>query len=217
MKSLKGKMLVSLASVAMLGGIVVGSTQAFAAFPDTAVKVRFNPDLTPPTTDPTALELRAIPTHADFGSMEVGAGNIASATVQGSGYVKVHDGRTTTVGNEWEVTATASTLVSGSDVIDDAEITINSTAPVLDWTAGANATDEGSYGGTTAVNIARPGTVLTTDGTTKAFANTTASKQQGFAIPVDGMNILVPDAPTSYANKEFSGTIKWELNDLVLP
>ncbi|MBO1306894.1 WxL domain-containing protein [Enterococcus sp. 669A] len=208
-------MLVSLASVAMLGGIVVGSTQAFAAFPDTAVKVKFNADLTPPTTDPTALELRAIPTHADFGSMEVGAGHTASATVQGSGYVKVHDGRA--AGQAWEVTAAASTLVSGSDVIDDAEITINSAAPVLDWTAGTNPTDPGTLGSaTTAVTVARPGTVLTTDGTTKAFANTTSSDTQGFAIPVDGMDIMVPDAPTSYANKEFSGTITWTLNNTIM-
>ena len=184
MKDLKGKVLVGLASVSMLGGIALGSVQGFAAFPNTDVQVKFNADVTPPVVNPTALELRALPSFADFGTLQTGAGLTSSATVQGSGYVKLFDGRT--AGQEWKVSAKASTLTSGSDVINDATITINSTGAVQEWTPGATATDPGTIVGASGVTVnVTAATALTTNGTsTVDFAKAPVSAQEGYAIPI---------------------------------
>lgn len=212
MKDLKGKVLVGLASVSMLGGIALGSVQGFAAFPNTDVQVKFNADVNPPVIDPTALELRALPSFADFGTLQTGTGLISTATVQSSGYVKLNDGRT--AGQEWKVSAKASTLTSGSDVINDATITINSSGAVQEWTPGATATDQGTIVGPTGTTVVvTPATSLTTNGTTTAeFARAAVSAQEGYAIPVTSMQINIPNAPSSYAGKTFNGTITWTIS-----
>lgn len=211
MKDLKGKLLVGTASLAMLGGIALGGVSAFAAYPDTDVQVRFNADVTPPVIDPTALELRALPAFVDFGTLDTGAGSTATVTVPGSGYVKLNDGRATPL--QWGVDAKASTLTSGSDVIDDAEITIVSSGAVQEWTPGTLPTDLGVIVGPSGTVITRPAsTVLDTDGTTtQRFAETAASDGGGYAIPVSSMKIDVPSTPTSYAGKTFNGKITWTI------
>lgn len=215
MRDLRGKVLVGLASVSMLGGIALGSVQAFAAFPNTDVQVGFSEDVTPPIVNPTALELRALPSFANFGTLETGAGLTSSATVQGSGYVKLNDGRAP--GQEWKVSAKASTLTSGSDVIDDATITINSSGAVQEWTPGATATDPGTIVGPSGVTVnVTAATQLTTNGTTTAeFARAAVSAQEGYAIPITSMQISIPNAPSSYAGKTFTGTVLWTISDTI--
>lgn len=213
MKDLKGKLLVGTASLAMLGGIALGGIGAFAL--DTDVQVRFNADVTPPVIDPDELELRAVPAFVDFGTLNTGAGLTSTVTATGSGYVKVNDGRT--AGQDWQVNAKAAELVSGSDVIDDATITITSTGDVKKWTPGPTPTHPGTVdAAASGAVIDRPvgGTVLVTDDTTTDYlANTDASLQEGYAIPISSVKIDIPNAPSSYAGKTFDGKITWTISD----
>lgn len=223
MKDLKGKVLVGLASVSMLGGIALGSVQAFADFPNTGVEVQFNDDIVPPDVDPGVLELRAVPGFANFQTMTAGDNTqqVNAGVITGSGHVKLNDGREDadiTGNREWQLSASASELVSGSDVIDDATIDIASTRDVEDWTSSdTDPYDRGTLGGPTATQVTRQDMSLTTDGTSEWYAKTTAGEKQGYAVPYDSMQLTVPSAPESFAGKTFEGTITWTLNDTVTP
>lgn len=223
MISKKRKVLVSLASVAMLGGITLGSVGAFAADDDdlsTGVAVDFNEDDVPPIIDPDVLQLRAVPSYATFNTMTAGRNNqqVSARSVAGSGHVKLNDGRDDTdiSGNrEWSVSARASTLVSGSDEINDATISIATPGDALDWTPGATPTDRGTLGAPNA-SVTKQDLSLTTDGlTSEEFAHTTTGDKQGYAIPYGDMEMTVPNAPSSFGGKTFTGTITWSLSDTV--
>lgn len=233
MKSLKGKMLVSLASVAMLGGVTLGSVGVFATQSEdrTQVEVTFSGETNPPVT-PDTLQLVSVPAFAAFGGANdtnntntIVAGTAISSRVGTltSGYVKINDARNNAVtqGTDWALTASASPLVDGGDTISNGSITLASAGlnDVKAWTPGSptmlpGTVDTGAYGGladfTKATSIDLP-----LDNSSMPVASATGSVQgEGYAVPIDSASLNITSTLSSYANRTFDGAITWTLDDL---
>ena len=233
MKSLKGKMLVSLASVAMLGGVTLGSVGAFATqtSDDTRVEVTFSGETNPPVT-PDTLQLHSVPAFAAFGGANdtnnpniIVAGTAVSSRVGTltSGYVKINDARNNAVtqGTDWELTAKASPLVNAGDTISNGNITLASAGAntIKAWTPGSpvalpGTVSSGNYAGT--ATITKPTSiVLPLDDSSVTVAEATNSVQgEGYAVPIDSASLNITSTLSSYANKTFEGAITWTLDDL---
>ena len=232
MRDLKGKVLVGLASVSMLGGIALGSVQAFAAqtSDETEVEVTFSGETNPPVT-PNTLQLHSVPAFAAFGgandsanSSLIVAGNAVTSRVGTltSNYVKINDARNDSVtqGTDWELTASASPLVEGADTISNGNITLASAGAdtIKAWTPGSPTalpgTVSGDYAGT--ATITKPTSiVLPLDDTSVTVAEAANSVQgEGYAVPIDLASLNITSTLASYANRTFEGTITWTLDDL---
>lgn len=238
MKSLKGKVLVSLASVAILGGVTLGSVGAFAdvsgSGAQTGVDVRFSGTIEPPGTAGN-LQLNSVPAFVGFGTGAVNtpnapfvAGNAITSHVGdlSDPYVKINDDRPTggSESTEWKLQADASSLTevsSGTEVISNGSININSSDAntLKEWTPGTapNYTpgvvdDNSSY--TTGVSKATT-TTLPLGGGAQDIASTTTSARQGYAVKIDSMDLTVLSTNRSYAGKTFRGTITWTLTETV--
>lgn len=233
MKDLKGKVLVGLASVSMLGGIALGSVQGFATqtSDETQVEVRFSGETNPPVT-PNTLQLHAVPAFAAFGGPNdsantnvIVAGNAVTSRVGTltSNYVKINDARNNAVtqGTDWELTASASPLVEGADSISNGNITLASAGAdtIKAWTPGSptalpGTVSPGNYAGT--ATITKPTSiVLPLDDTSVTVAEAVNSVQgEGYAVPIDSASLNITSTSTSYANRTFEGTITWTLDDL---
>ncbi|MFQ7233453.1 MAG: hypothetical protein ACLRPU_01165, partial [Enterococcus hulanensis] len=128
MKDLKGKLVVSLASLSVLGLAFAGSIGGFADTLDTPVRVQFESEghVTNPDPDPEVLQMRFVPNLVDFGNTHT-AGNALTQSIGTAGkYVALYDGRDSSVtNNEWTLSASASNLtnpVASSQVINSGKI-----------------------------------------------------------------------------------------------
>ena len=238
MTNLKGKVLVGLASVAVLGGVTVGSVGAFAdvaGSDSTRVQAKFRGTNEPPVR-PGTLQLNSVPTFVGFGT---GADNTSnSAFHAGSGisshvgdlsdpYVKINDERSSNPNDdpstEWTLEASASPLTSTDNIheISNGNITLNSSGEnsVKEWTPGINPNytpgqvdDSSSYtdGVTKAESVP-----LQLDNTSREVAKTDMSARRGYAVKIDSMKLSVDSTQASYAGKTFEGTITWTLSDTI--
>lgn len=140
MKDLKGKLVISLASLSVVGLAFAGSIGGFADTLDTPVRVQFESEgqIPNPEPDPDELQLRFIPDLVDFGNAHT-AGNAVTQSINTSGkYVALYDGRDTSVtNNEWTLSASASNLtnpVAPAQVINSGKIKV-AVGDVKDWSA----------------------------------------------------------------------------------
>lgn len=217
MKDLKGKVLVGLASVSMLGGIALGSVQGFAALNATSdVQVRFNP-YTGGGEDPGDLALAYVPAGFDFGSHNVSPGAQSYAgTMGGANYIAVDDDRSTV--GQWKLTAAATALSSTTttQTISSGNITLTSTSAVRDYDISVGTPNvPGAVGSPiSGVTVTRPASsVLTLGGGAVEIASTaTSAADQGFAIPIDTVNMNIT-SENAHGGQTFGGTINWTLSD----
>ncbi|EOH94486.1 WxL domain-containing protein [Enterococcus pallens] len=219
MKDLKGKVLVGLASVSMLGGIALGSVQGFAALTgDTDAQVRFNP-YSGGGEDTGNLALAYVPAGIDFGTQNVDAGNAVSyaGNTGGANYLAVDDDRTTP--GQWKLVAAATVLSSTTtaQTISSGDITLTSTAAVRDYDVSVGTPDvSGAVGNPIAgVTVTRPASsVLTLGGGTADIASTATSANQGLAIPIDSVQMNIT-SQNAHGGQTFTGKINWTLSDTI--
>lgn len=227
MTSLKGKVLVGLASTAMLGGIVLGGTQASADevnSRDTDVTVGFS-DNTIIDPDPNALELRAYPSAADFGNrndLVATDGNIIQSFEKEIEYgagaaLGIYDGRSDEQGNTWELTGKASELkTTAGESIGSGAITFKHSLGVKNWLDGEYDSLPGIREADNASDVTSTNATELTlgDESSTVVAGTSASiHRQGYAIPVESAKLTVPNIRSTVAGKQFSGKVTWTLND----
>lgn len=228
MTGLKGKVLVGLASTAMLGGIVLGGTQASADevnSRDTDVAVGFsdNTIIEPPA--PNALELCAYPSAADFGNgnnLQDSNGNPNTSfekeiEYQGGAALGIWDGRSDEQGNTWELTGKASELkTAAGESIGSGSITFKHSLGVKNWMDGEYESLPGIRESASNPDVTSTAATELTLGaeSSTAVASTTASVHgQGYAIPVESAKLTVPNIRRTVAGKQFSGKVTWTLND----
>ncbi|MGY0354370.1 WxL domain-containing protein [Enterococcus avium] len=243
MTNLKGKVLVGLASVAVLGGVTVGSVGAFAdvaGSDSTGVQAKFRGTNEPPV-NPGTLQLNSVPTFVGFGTGEVNTPNEAFQAGEGitshtgelsDPYVKINDERSSSLdpddpnydpSTEWKLEASASPLRStdSSHEISNGNITLNSSGEnsVKEWTPGIypNYTPgqvDDSSSYTDGVTKAES-VPLQLDNTSREVAKTNMSARRGYAVKIDSMKLSVDSTQASYAGKTFEGTITWTLSDTI--
>lgn len=225
MKDLKGKLVVSLASLSVLGLAFAGSIGGFADTLDTPVRVQFESEghVTNPDPDPEVLQMRFVPNLVDFGNTHT-AGNALTQSIGTTGkYVALYDGRDSSVtNNEWTLSASASNLtnpVASSQVINSGKIKV-SVGDMKDWAApsaptAANTTTNAAnitVGSGIAAGVAE----LTLDGTSTELAKTDSSiSDHGYALPINSMTLELAagDSTTAFAGQAFYGNITWALTD----
>ncbi|MEO1769223.1 WxL domain-containing protein [Candidatus Enterococcus ferrettii] len=218
MKALKGKAVVSLASLAVLGGVGLGSIQAFAL--DTPVKVQFQADGHITEPDPDALQLRFVPDLVDFGATHVAGNAVAQQVNTTNKYVALYDGRDS--GNEWTLSASASNLAnvaSPTQVIDSGTIDV-AVGTVKDWAApseptSTNVTTDAANITVDSANVVAGSVALSLDGTSKDIVKTNAGlADHGYALPISSMTLNLADSATaSAAGQTYTGEITWALSD----
>lgn len=223
MKSLKGKMLVSLASVAMLGGVTLGSVGAFASTIErTDVQVQFNP-YTGGGENPGNLALAYVPGGIDFGNNTIVAApspESYSGNTNGANFVAVDDDRP--AGTTWALGAAASVLESTttSQTISSGNIRLMSTTDVLNYDVNVGTPlVSGALGGPVAAGtISRQTTATDSElilgGGSVDIAWTSASQNQGYAIPIDSVNLNIT-TQNAYSGQTFTGKITWTLRDTI--
>ena len=225
MKDLKGKLVVSLASLSVLGLAFAGSIGGFADTLDTPVRVQFEAEgLIPnPNPDPDELQLRFVPNLVDFGNTHT-AGNALTQSIGTSGkYVALYDGRDTALtNNEWTLSASASNLtnpVAPAQVINSGKIKV-AVGSMKDWGAPSAPTSANTT--TNAANITVGSGItagvaeLALDGTTTELAKTDSCiSDHGYALPIDSMTLELAagDSNTAFAGQSFQGNITWALTD----
>lgn len=219
MKDLKGKVLVGLASVSMMGGIALGSVQGFAALTaNTDAQVRFNP-YTGGGEDPGNLALAYVPAGIDFGNNNVSAGTALSlpGNTGGANYLAVDDDRA--AGGQWKLSAAASTLQSTTtaQTISSGNITLASTAAVLDYDASIGTpADPASLGSAiSGPTVTRPASsVLSLGGGAVTIASSANSVDQGYAIPLNSVHLNMT-SQNAHGGQTFAGEINWTLSDTI--
>lgn len=218
MKDLKGKVLVGLASVSMLGGIALGSVQGFAALNATSdVQVRFNP-YTGGGEDPGNLALAHAPAGIDFGNNTlVAPGTPVSypGNTNGANYVAVDDDRV--AGGDWKLTAAATVLSSTttSQTISSGNITLTSTTNVRDYDVNIGTpANPASLGGVSTGVTQSASSVLSLGGGAETIATSTNTVNQGYAIPIDSVTLNMTTA-NAYGGQTFGGQINWTLSDTI--
>ena len=225
MKILKGKAFVSLASLAILGGITVGSVGVFATDQiETPVRVQFEEPgeiIVPPGRE--ELSLVAVPDLTDFDSHEAGnAVQHTAVTTPSTRYVGLHDDRPGSEldNGQWTLTAKASELentANSSVTIDSGNINV-SVGTWNDWTMGTSVTTATTP---TLSNI-QAGTglngsilPLTLDDTSYEVAKTDNSSRQGYALPIQSMELSLTTTDADWAGQTFEGNITWTLTNTI--
>lgn len=220
MRDLRGKVLVGLASVSMLGGIALGSVQAFAAFPNTDAEVTFRRYDGPGEGGDGVLSLRNTPPGIDFGTHTIDAGNAVTfpGDLNGADYVALRDDRPNTDPYNWQLQATASNLTSGASTIsevDSGAIELTSTTAIKLWTPNGNDPVIGNDHSTQSLFERQAGTIsLPLDGNTSktiAATDNTYNERGRYAVPVDSANLKLV-SQMAHAGKTYRGTITWTLN-----
>ncbi len=234
MISKKRKVLVSLASVAMLGGITLGSVGAFAAEvgrETTDVQARFSGETPPPDLTDT-LQLITVPQFAGFGTADNSPGLEAGNAVQRTGYISsnravVRDARPdNTTGEQWKLSAAATSLTATNDdgtteTISDtptnfANITLKSAGENAAnfWTPSSNELPLPGIDGPAATGVTKDETtVLPLGGEAREFASATSTLGNGYTIPIDSMELNIASTNSEWAGKTFSGSIAWTLDN----
>lgn len=225
MKDLKGKLVVSMASLSILGMAFAGSIGSFADSLDTPVRVQFETEghIPNPNPDPDELQLRFVPDLVDFGNSHT-AGNALTQTIGTSGkYVALYDGRDSSVtNNEWTLSASASNLVNPvapTQLINSGKIKV-AVGTMKDWTApsvpSATTTPTNAANITIGSDVTAGVAELTLDGTSAELAKTdTSISDHGYALPIDSMTLELAagDTNAAFAGQTFQGDITWALTD----
>ena len=140
MTGLKGKALVSLATLGILGGASLGavgvSADTYTTNADTDVAVGFSDNgILDPITGP--LSLVNYPAAADFGTgvhaNTVVPGQFSKTHTYSDAMLSLWDAREAEESTSWTLTGSASDLTSGSDTVGNGAITFNHAAGVKDW------------------------------------------------------------------------------------
>lgn len=228
MKDLKGKVLVGLASVSMLGGIALGSVQGFADNSlDTDVRVQFAADgYTPdPNPNPNDLQLRFVPDLFDFGNtLQANGSAVTSAAQTVNKYVTMYDGRPSTA-NNWKMEAKASILTNTTDsarTINTGNVTVN-IGKVMEWT-NQNAPTSANVGTTPMANVTNQivtgantnaDLVLPLNGSTSVeiARSTSVVQNKGYAVPINTAKLTVTGVAAD-AGHTYTGTITWTASTL---
>ncbi|EOH75730.1 WxL domain-containing protein [Enterococcus malodoratus] len=225
MKDLKGKLLLCIASLSILGMAFAGSIGGFADTLDTPVRVQFEADghVPNPNPDPDELQLRFVPNLVDFGNAHT-AGNAVTQSIGTSGkYVALYDGRDSNESNnEWTLSASASSLtnpVAPAQVINSGKIKV-AVGTMKDWTAPSEPTAATATADAADITVGSGVTAgvaeLSLDGTSAELAKTDASiSDHGYALPIDSMTLELAagDSNTNFAGQTFHGNITWALTD----
>ncbi len=228
MKDLKGKVLVGLASVSMLGGIALGSVQGFADNSlDTGVRVQFATDgyIPEPDPDPNDLQMRFVPDMFNFGNTLQATGSAVTSPAQAvNKYVTLYDGRPSTA-NNWKMDAKASILTNVADstrTINTGNVTVN-IGKVMEWTDQnvpsatnvgttpmANVTNQVVTGANTSADL-----VLPINGSTSVeiARSTSVIQNKGYAVPINTAKLTVTGV-TADAGQTYTGTITWTASTL---
>lgn len=228
MKSIKGKVFVSLASVTMLGGIALGSAQVFADNSlDTDVRVQFKADgYTPePNPNPDDLQLRFVPDVFNFGNTLAASGSaVTSAAQPVNKYVTMYDGRASTA-NNWKLEAKASILTNSAEssrTINTGNVTVN-IGKVMEWTNQnvpsaanvgttplANVTNQVVTGANTSADL-----VLPINGSTSVeiARSTSVVQDKGYAVPINTAKLTVTGVAAD-AGQTYTGAITWTASTL---
>ncbi|MGL9730084.1 WxL domain-containing protein [Enterococcus sp. DIV0756] len=225
MKSLKGKMLVSLASVATLGAVTLGSVGVFAANAgneNSDVTVGFRNYTEPPGTGDGILSLQHVPEVMNFGASNTAGGTLTALTgdLNGAEYAMLRDDRAVSDPTDWELSAKASNLTAtdNSSIITNGDIRIGSTGAIKEWGPSSLDPTQPQLGSDYASQptVTRTPVVLPLDGTTSdTLATTSDAGTRGyFALPLDSVEMNITSV-SSQAGKQFTGTVTWTLDDLV--
>lgn len=222
MTNLKGKVLVGLASVAVLGGVTVGSVGAFAATEgQTPTRVQFEEEghiITPP--NPGELSLVAVPALTDFATHEAGnAVSHTAVTSPATRYVGLHDDRPDSAGGAgtWKLTAKASELeniANTTQTINTGSIDV-SVGTWNNWTMGEPVTTATSPTSTNITPNASAVRSLDLGGSSVDFGETTTSDRQGYALPIQSMTLNLASTQTSWSGQTFDGNITWTLSNTI--
>ncbi|MGG5315458.1 WxL domain-containing protein [Enterococcus sp. AZ072] len=214
MKNLKQKVLVGLASTAMMGGICVGGIGAFAAdTADTPVKVSFDADghiVIPEDGDD--LSLRYVPALVDFETHTAGEAVTSNVTLSNR-YVALRDIRPGTSGTDWKLSAKASALASTSATISTGSIKV-SVGDTLDWTEPLEPTSS-NLGGVAAGVTETASVTLPLGGASLEIAQSSTGTRQGFAVPIQAMELNLAAADTDHPSDTFEGNVTWTLSDTI--
>lgn len=226
----KTKVTAGLLSVAILGGVALGlgANNASAASLDTPVRVQFEDggQITDPDPANGTLQLKTVPALYDFGTHTAGNAVQHTASIpQSVRYVGLHDDRTTSAssGGEWKLTANASELVNvanGSATPIDSGVLNIGVGSWKDWTIGSSVTTATTNTSSTITDGAGiSGTTLSLDldGASKVVATTNNSSIQGYALPINSveLSLAAADTNSTMAGQTFSGNIIWTLEDTI--
>lgn len=228
---MKNKRLVTaLLGTAFAGGLLVQALPVDAATVgggSTGGSVGFSDHIVPPNPGTGKLQLLYIPKSFDFkndNSNTTAAKTYAASNGQ-TKYAVVRDERTAAPTDEWKLTAKASTLVDGTDVLTGAsyETTGNAVKQYVS-ASGANTEVPETAGAVVALPGSVTGPTFTAAQSWKADGTTTNVVAQGsdaagtskdkFALELNGISLKVP-ANTSKDGKQYKGKIDWSLEDAI--
>lgn len=226
----KKKLVTSLVTTSMLGGLLVGGMSASAAQVDsdkTKVEFGFIKDYNPPKPAPAGdITLRWTPKAFQFGNAHTVVTSSAPKTYDeinttgGVGrYLVVDDQRPTAAGNEWKLEAALSDLEDSASLqLAGAEIDIDLGTQVYDYT-GSNEPVDADITTPIATAIALPSaTSITlaqpTDGGGTVEVSTGPGTIQGaYATKMTNIKLTNVAQLATYDGKQFSGDITWTLSD----
>ncbi|MEO1770245.1 WxL domain-containing protein [Candidatus Enterococcus ferrettii] len=215
MKNLKQKVLIGLASTAMMGGICVGGIGALAAdTADTPVKVTFDPDghiVIPEDGDD--LSLRFVPALVDFDTHTAGTAVTSNVTLSNR-YVALRDIRPGTSGTDWKLSAEASVLTSATSAAINTGTIKLSVGDTLDWTEPLEPSSTNL--GSVAAGVTETASVtLPLGGSSVEVAKSSTGARQGFAVPIEAMELNLAAADTNHPSDTFEGNVTWTLSDTI--
>ncbi|MBX8935326.1 WxL domain-containing protein [Enterococcus gilvus] len=218
----KKKLVTSLVTTSMLGGLLVGGMSASAAQVDSdETKVEFgfkSGDYNPPKTGPLALEWT--PETFDFGKAHtLEAGQTKSYPKLGTQdlYLVVNEERAVT-SNVWKVTAALSNIEDSSSYqLPGAEVQIQ-LASVHSYNS-TNAPNNTNMGAVTTEAVSAASTLDLAQGgaATDVFGAKAGGSVEGkFAVKMNGIKLTKVNNTAGDEGKQFSGNITWSLEDTAL-
>lgn len=229
----KKKLVTSLVTTSMLGGLLVGGMSASAAKVDednTKVEFGFIKDYNPPKPAPDGdITLRWTPKAFQFGNAHTVLSTSAPQTYDeinttgGVGrYLVVDDQRPDSVANKWELTAALSDLDAGLTRLVGAEIQIDLGTQVYEYT-GSNEPVDADITAPVATTIAEPKAASITlkqptDGggaIDVSEGKGSATSKGAFASKMTNIKLDNVVHQTAYNGKQFSGKITWTLDDTI--
>lgn len=231
----KKKLVTSLVTTSMLGGLLVGGMSASAAQVDsdkTKVEFGFIKDYNPPKPAPDGdITLRWTPKAFQFGNAHTVVTTSLPKTYEeinttgGVGrYVVVDDQRPDSAANKWKLTAALSDLNAGLTRLAGAKIQIDLglTQEVYEYTGSNEPIDADvtvpvatsiAKAAATSITLQQPSDLGSSVDVADGLGSVTS--KGAFATKMTNIKLIDVDQLATYNGKQFSGNITWTLDDTI--